>query len=504
MRVELRSETDFDGFRDAARDLLTRQTSPDNLQWAVLGGGEPELVLELEPAGESTPGAGDTSDVAGGAESAIRVPREFMALCREVLLHSDPNRFDLLYRLLWRLQHERGLRHDAVDPQMLLAREMAQQVRRDMHKTKAFVRFRELEQGDGEPVLHVAWFEPLHHTIEAVAPFFMRRFAGMRFAILTPERCVRWNGEQLTFSPGARKQDAPPADAGEALWLTYYRSIFNPARLKLRAMEKEMPRKYWHNLPEAALISGLAAQAATRTGTMIEDEPTAPRALSPLAPARQPGTASALPPLVAADADAGTREGAWEAQRAAAAHCRECPIGELATQTVWGEGPIDAALMLVGEQPGDQEDLRGHPFVGPAGQLLRRAMAQLGWGRERVYITNAVKHFKYETKLLPRGKRRMHKTAAQKEADACVHWLEAEIDLVKPQAIVALGATAARQLMGRPVAVTRERGQWLVRDDGRRVLVTLHPSALLRMEAADKDAAYAAWLADLTLAQLPG
>jgi DNA polymerase len=183
-----------------------------------------------------------------------------------------------------------------------------------------------------------------------------------------------------------------------------------------------------------------------------------------------------------------------DALRDATNRCRECPIGEFATQSVTGEGPPHARLMMVGECPGDVEDLRGRPFVGPAGQLLDRALAQLGWQRDAVYLTNAVKHFKYEL----RGKRRLHKTPAQREAAACLHWLEEEIAIVQPEAIVALGSTAARSLMNRNVAVTKERGQWLKRDDGRRVLVTLHPSALLRvMEPDERERAYAAWLQDL-------
>jgi DNA polymerase len=149
--------------------------------------------------------------------------------------------------------------------------------------------------------------------------------------------------------------------------------------------------------------------------------------------------------------------------------------------------------MFVGEQPGDQEDLQGRPFVGPAGQLFSRALTQLGVERREVYVSNAVKHFKFEL----RGQRRIHKTPAQQEAAACLHWLETEIALVDPGALVALGATAARQLTGRAIAVTRLRGQWLRRADGRRVFITLHPSALLRMEPEDKEAAYVAWLADL-------
>jgi DNA polymerase len=173
--------------------------------------------------------------------------------------------------------------------------------------------------------------------------------------------------------------------------------------------------------------------------------------------------------------------------------CRECPLGERATQAVPGGGAARARLMFVGEQPGDQEDRRGQPFVGPSGQLLDRALADLGWPRSETYVTNAVKHFKFEL----RGKRRLHKTPAQQEAAACLHWLESEIELVRPEAIVALGATAARQLVGHPVAVMRQRGEWIERSDGRRILVALHPSALLRLDPTDRDAAYADWLADL-------
>ena len=179
--------------------------------------------------------------------------------------------------------------------------------------------------------------------------------------------------------------------------------------------------------------------------------------------------------------------------REAAAGCRECPLGEPATQTVWGEGTPRAKLMLVGEQPGDREDLEGRPFVGPAGRMLDRALQELGWRREGLYVTNAVKHFKFEM----RGKRRMHKTPGQREAMACLHWLESEIAAVRPAAIVALGAVAARSVMGRRVSVLKERGQWLEREDGIPVLLTLHPSALLRGDREQLESAVEAWLQDL-------
>ncbi len=525
MNAELHDAVDFDGFRRLARAALARALPPDAVHWSVAGEAAPQLFVaadegsspqhadphpqasgggfssdtEDEAAGLS-PAGGTGAAPAGAIAEAPRVPAGFVDLCRQVVLHHDRQRFARLYRLLWRLQHEPRLRHDPLDAEWIALRQMAQAVRRDMHKMKAFVRFRQIVRGPGEAVLHVAWFEPEHHIVEAVAPFFMRRFANMAWAVLTPQRSVHWDGEHLAFGPGGNRQQAPAADAGEALWLTYYRSIFNPARLKLHAMQKEMPRRYWPNLPEAQLISALSAQAPQRSGEMIERAATPARALA--RPRRD--AARSVPaaragqrrPEGSAAANVDERSALWLAQREAASNCRECPLGALATQTVWGEGPIGARLMLVGEQPGDQEDLQGRPFVGPSGQLLQRAMAQLGWLRERLYITNGVKHFKYE----PRGKRRMHKTPAQREADACQHWLESEIELVRPAALVALGATAARQLLGHPVAVTRQRGQWLQRADGLQVLITLHPSALLRGDPGDRESAYAAWLDDLAKA----
>jgi uracil-DNA glycosylase len=177
--------------------------------------------------------------------------------------------------------------------------------------------------------------------------------------------------------------------------------------------------------------------------------------------------------------------------------CRECPIGESATQSVIGDGDPKARLMLVGEQPGDQEDLQGLPFVGPAGRLLARALEQVGIPREQVFVSNAVKHFKFEL----RGKRRIHKSPTQREAAACLHWLEDEIALVRPQALVALGSIAARSLLGRAVPVMAERGQWLARPDGREVLITLHPSALLRVAPEDREEAFAAFTRDLAQAR---
>ena len=474
--VWLAGEADVVGFRREARKCLVEGIEPARIEWHVEARAEADLFGDAPPDGEPA--------VSAASKASINVPAFFVPLCERAALHADPRRFGLLYRLLWRLVHEPALRGDPLDADRQQVELMARAVRRDMHKMTAFVRFRPLAGDAGAVVEHAAWFEPEHHIVEATAPFFARRFAQMHWAILTPERSVRWDGEALVFGPGANRADAPPADAAEQLWLTYYASIFNPARLKLAMMQKEMPRRYWKNLPEAALIHPLTAGAAERSGRMVEQPASEPAR-------RRPVASKAL--AIDARPVAVYAPGSLAELRDSTGRCRDCPIGAHATQAVNGEGDEHARLMLVGEQPGDREDLGGRPFIGPAGQLLDRALGQLGWPRERLYLTNAVKHFKFEL----RGKRRIHKSPAQQEMATCLHWLEDEIALVKPVAAIALGATAARALLGRAVAVMKERGQWFTRDDGLRVLVTLHPSALLRMEPAEQAAAFTQWLADL-------
>ena len=183
-----------------------------------------------------------------------------------------------------------------------------------------------------------------------------------------------------------------------------------------------------------------------------------------------------------------------KALRAAEAACTRCPLYRNATQVVPGEGPARARLMMVGEQPGDQEDRQGHPFVGPAGVMLAKALDEAGIDRDAVFVTNAVKHFKFE----PRGKRRPHKRPNAHEIDRCHWWLDIERKLVKPEIIVALGATAVRSVSGRPLAIGKIRGRVTPLEDGGRMLATIHPSAILRApEEADRHALFKQFVADL-------
>jgi len=185
------------------------------------------------------------------------------------------------------------------------------------------------------------------------------------------------------------------------------------------------------------------------------------------------------------------------ALREAAEDCHGCPLYKFGTQTVFGEGRRDSRLIFVGEQPGDQEDKAGKPFVGPAGQLLDRALEEVGIDRSIVYVTNAVKHFKWE----PRGQRRIHAKPGAREIQACKPWLTAEIQAIKPEMIVCLGATAAQAMLGKDFRITKSRGQ-ILRDTewAPWIMATVHPSAILRTSSEDRDAAYNAFVADLQIA----
>jgi len=450
--VTLASETDFDGWRIAARALALQDIAPDEVTWHVAG--RPAELFALEPF---TPSSNSP------ASSGFNVPALFIELARAAILHRDSARFALLYRLLWRLRRHADLMHVATDADIIHIQRMAKAVHQDRYKMEAFVRFREI--GRAPDNRFVAWFEPAHHIVEASAPFFVSRFAEMRWSIMTPDRCAHWDGETLSYTPGVDQRSAPSEDRLEEVWRTYYASIFNPARLKVKAMKTEMPQRYWRNLPEARLIKPLIAEAARRSSAMIDAAAT-----RPAKPQRQD---ESVMKRKISDASAES----LPALRAAAAVCRACPLWKNATQTVFGEGPAHAPLMLVGEQPGDKEDLAGKPFVGPAGLMLDRALKEAGIDRKKVYVTNAVKHFKF----VPRGKIRLHQKPNTGEIKACRQWYERELAAVKPAIVVAMGATAAQSVLGKITPINKNRGHLIALDDGAQALVTVHPSYLLRL-----------------------
>jgi uracil-DNA glycosylase len=221
MEARLACETDLAGFREEARVLLAQQVPPEDVHWLAASANDADPFADPASPADSRPRS------VPRAASAI-VPASFLRLCEIVVLHHDPERFALLYRLLWRLVHEPGLRNNPIDADMLHAHQMGQSVRRDIHKMKAFLRFRPLNAGPDE--IQLAWFEPVHHIVESVAPWFAKRTPQQRWVILTPERSVQWDTQQLHFGPGLRRDAAPAPDAPDAAWLAAYDHVFGARR----------------------------------------------------------------------------------------------------------------------------------------------------------------------------------------------------------------------------------------------------------------------------------
>jgi DNA polymerase len=457
--IALRQGADLDGFRAAVRGLVARRASPEEVSWYAAG--------EADLFGDH-PGNVD-------AAPAIALPRALGELIRLVVCHSDRERYALLYAAIWRvLNGERALFDIQSDPLVHRLEGMAKSVRRDLHKMHAFVRFRETHDPDGTERF-VSWFEPEHFIVEATAGFFVERFRSLVWSILTPKGSLHWDRATLTVGPPAQRSDAPQSDGFEAAWRCYYENVFNPARLNPKAMRQHMPEKYWRNLPEAASIAGLVQQAPARAREMIAREAAEREKRDPLkavaAMAEQgPQTLEELNRLIAASE----------------------PLTPGADRAVLGEGPMEPTVAFVGEQPGDQEEREGRPFIGPAGQLFDQALGEAGIDRSSVYVTNAVKHFKYE----PRGKKRLHKRPNPGEVKRYRWWLQRELAFVRPKLVVAMGGTALLGLTGKPLSVLKSRGP--ITFDGMPGYATVHPSYLLRLpDEAAKREAYDAFRDDL-------
>ncbi len=460
--VALRSGGDLAGFREAARALVGRGVPPEAVVWRC--GAANDLFCRPLPV--------DTAP--------LLLPRNACELIGTVVCHSDPERYALLYALIWRLvQGEKSLLQVASDPLIHRLRRLAKSVHRDIHGMHAHVRFRRLETRgpDGRSAERfVAWFEPDHWIVERAASFFVDRFRGMDWTILTPKGSLHWDTHGLTLGPPGERGQAPADDDLEPAWLAYYESIFNPARLNPNVMRGHMPVKYWRNLPEAATISGLIREAPQRVQAMVDQ-----RIETPVK--RNPDKA------VAAMAD--------QAPKSLEALNRQIldsePPPSFSRRTVLGEGPEGAAIALVGEQPGDQEDREGRPFVGPAGQLLDKALAAAGIDRAQTYVTNAVKNFKFKAV----GKRRIHQTPTSGEIKHYRWWLERELEFIRPHLVVALGSSATLAMAGKPMPVMKNRGP-TDQFAGWKGFITVHPSSLLRQpDEAAKSAGYERFVEDL-------
>ena len=495
-------EPDFDAWRHAARTALHAGFRPEDIDLQDATVPTPlSLALQADEAPHGTP---------------IPLPhtsKDFLDAARIAAVHRNPGRWNLLYRVLYRLQTDRNLLKIETDDDVAQLIRLESQVRRDLHKMHAFVRFRKvLPPGDptlpedrpvvldepipftlephGDPHAHhlvletptlfgpikseieacpppapaplpqdcehfIAWYQPDHRILPLAAPFFAERFAIMRWSILTPDASASWDPstKKITFSAGLPRESAPAEDELEDLWRAYYSSIFNPARVNPQAMRSEMPVRYWKNLPEVSLLPQLITQSKSRVASMVTRQQAQPNA-QPFLPADH-----TLPAL-----------------NAALPACKGCELYCHATQVVPGRGPVTAHLMLVGEQPGDQEDRAGEPFVGPAGAVLDRILEELRIPRAEVYITNAVKHFKF----IQRGKLRLHQNPRMSEIMACRPWLLAEIEAIKPKVVLCLGASASKSLLGGTFALMKDHGKLMHTPFADQVYATIHPSAVLR------------------------
>ncbi|HUN42864.1 MAG TPA: UdgX family uracil-DNA binding protein [Acetobacteraceae bacterium] len=423
-RILLESETDWQDWRNATRALVLAGVPPEEVQWAVRA--HPDERSSQLPEGSA----------------GFNLPRALVAIAALAFQARDPERFALLYRLVWRANAGEKVLEKTSDPDLRRAQSLAYAVRAEAHKMRTNVRFLPVEEDR-----YLGWYVPAHYVLEANAQLMAQRFPDVTFSILTPDGSAHWQAGTLRFGAGL----AHVADDA--------------------ALEK------WWEANRVKLMR------ETHSGTSIPQAE--PLDESPRAPDRPPIGPVVLPQRADAQLLDATHE---------AADCRRCHLFELATQTVFGEGPADAAAMFIGEQPGDQEDVIGRPFVGPAGQIMDRAMEEAGIDRRTVYITNAVKHFKFT----PRGKRRIHQTPESPEIQACRFWLDVERVQLRPSLLVLMGGTAARAVMGRQVTITRERGRPIKMADGQTAFVTVHPSFLLRVPDEDAKAReYRAFVRDL-------
>ena len=491
---QLLQQPDFDTWREGARAALEAGYAPGEIDFEDATVPAPlSLALDLEASPAGTP------------VERPHVPKAFLDSAKVAAAHRDPQRWNLLYRILYRLQADKNLMKVEVDADVAQLLRLEAQVRRDLHKMHAFVRFRKVLEAndpterpvvldealpvDPDPHAHhlvlatptpfgpvkteleacppletlpgadcehfIAWYEPDHRILPLAAPFFAERFAILRWTIMSPDETVAWDPttQQLAFGPGLPRESAPAEDELESLWRSYYSSIFNPARLNLQAMRSEMPVRYWKHLPEVSVIPDLITKAQARVESMVLKQQSQPSA-QPFVPADH-----SIPVL-----------------NAAMQSCRGCELYCNATQAVGGEGPAASPLMLVGEQPGDQEDVQGLPFVGPAGKLLRRALEELRIDPATLYMTNAVKHFKF----VQRGKLRLHQNPRMSEITACRPWLLAEIEELRPKVILCLGASASKSLLGGTFSLMRDRGKVVDTPFSVPAIATVHPSAVLR------------------------
>lgn len=425
-------------FQMFARFFLAQKIPPTDINW---GDSERMIFDEVLSLSEIP------------KTKAVPVPREFGALAKSLVMLRGEYKWNLLYKILYRLIFEdRKLLKLPSDKDIREADIFKKSIARDIHKMHAFVRFKRAPTKEEH---YVAWHKPEHLILRAGVPFFVKRFGDKPWSILTPDESAHWNGKELEFTDGVAFEDFHIKDDWDEVWKDYYRSIYNPARLNIKMMKQEMSPKYWQSMPEAEMIKELIKN----TPEMLES-------------AKKSHWSEASVP-----------EGISFDEINDHVHlCKACPLYKNATQAVPGVGPADARLVIVGEQPGDKEDILGKPFVGPSGIIIDSVLSELGISRDEIYFTNTVKHFSFTS--TPEGGR-IHKRPTGQQVHTCKPWLEAELKEIRPKVILALGVTAATALLGRKPNISLERGKVFSTKFSTQTIITWHPASILR---ADQDA----------------
>jgi uracil-DNA glycosylase len=421
---EITFKPDFESWRAVARQLLREGVLPSEVQ-----------LLDCEQ--DSTLWTADFVTGNGGPAPQILVPHQFLEIAKHVACHINPLRWQMLYSVLWRLRQNRDLLKSESDDQVKTILFMDQQVRRDVERMQTGIKFDRIRVEPG-PERLIAWHRPDYAILELATPFFAERFARVRWSILTPYRSAHWEpeGKKLDYDAGVPRFIMPSKEELKQLWLAQRSVPAQPAR-------KQPVRADSPQYQLQPMLGGTYPVQKTANA-----KPFVPNSLE-------------LPVL-----------------NDAVERCEGCELHRCATQAVFGVGPADARIMLVGEQPGNDEDIVGKPFVGPAGKLLDRALTEARVERDTVYITNAVKHFKFER----RGSKRIHRTPQMIEIKACKPWLEAEIRAIKPEIIVCLGATAAKSILNLQNLLMKHRGHIFSSPYAEKVIATIHPSAILRVQ----------------------
>lgn len=448
----VRFSPNFEEWRAKARQLLVSNIPPDEITWIT---GENGFAFGEE--------WGDRP-----VEGSPKLAREYFEKAVVVSAFRDDSSWPLLYRIAWRILHEeKDLLKIPLDTDVNELENRYRLVMRDVHKMKAFVRFKEIKQD--EKIVYMAWHRPDHRILRLAAPFFKDRFNGMDWVIMTEDETMSWDRNELTYSEGVPSHKAPQEDSTEDLWKTYYSSIFNPARIKIKAMKKELPVRHWKTLPEASLITSLIDEAPERLKAFYDSQrPTITQ----------------------------TRQLEYPEIKEMIKSCRACGICEKATAPVMGEGPLNARIMFIGEQPGNEEDLHGKPFIGPAGQLLEQALKRRGFNRDEIYVTNAVKGFKW----IYQSSMRMHRTANASEISTCRPWLKQELGLIKPEIVVCLGRSAAQSVLGKMVKMEEVRGKFFSSSVCEKTIILPHPSSILRIpDPAEREIAFERFVEELSL-----